>query len=357
MPKRKSAPRKKQPNRLISGCLVLVTLVVIAGLFGSGSKKSTGSTTTASPTRVTEQFASKTPDTARIAEATPVVAQSRAGSTPTDTTLVRYDSAIKFYVSGTMPIVGRGCARLDCPALAQLQPHTLIFVEGQTEGEAIDSNITWYQTTYNRKTIYINSSFLSQTLPEDTALNSTATITDTPASVVSGNSGDGEVFRYQTERTMYVNKSGTVNARSCPRTTCSIITRLSGYSAVQANGETTGELVNNSTLWYQIISSGQTAYVHSSLLSTEKPATPLPRQTQPPIQFVATLAPDLVISTPIPIQPPITNGGGWAPVCSGNVYNCADLTCDQISIYAATCAGDPSDLDGNKDGQYCESKC
>lgn len=74
-----------------------------------------------------------------------------------------------------------------------------------------------------------------------------ATITDTPESAIAGESSDTNFFQYAQVRTMYVNKSGNVNARSCPRTTCSILARLAGYSAIPVEGETTGELVNNNT--------------------------------------------------------------------------------------------------------------
>lgn len=351
MSKRKRTARKA--SRAISGCLVVIVLIVIAALFNNSPKKSTGSSTSAPPTRATERATgAATAQPVRAATAQPQPTATRF----VDTLFVRFDAVRKFYINSTTAIDGLQCPQEDCPVSTHLLARSTVYVEGLTQGEKVNGNVTWYRTSYGGQVVYIHSSLLTDALPGTiVAQQPTSTITDTPAAGEAG-ATDASFFRYAAVRTMYVSKSSSVNARTCPRTTCSIVTRLSGFSAVPVEGEVTGELVTNNTLWYQITTSGQTAYVHSSLLSTEKPATPLPRPTQPPIQFVATLPPDLVISTPIPIQPPIITDGGWTPVCSGNVYNCPDLTCDQLAAYIATCAGDPSDLDGDKNGSYCVSK-
>lgn len=44
--------------------------------------------------------------------------------------------------------------------------------------------------------------------------------------------------------------------------------------------------------------------------------------------------------------------------CQGNRYNCADFSsCEEIWDYFIACPGDPSYLDGDKDGFPCEAQC
>jgi hypothetical protein len=64
-----------------------------------------------------------------------------------------------------------------------------------------------------------------------------------------------------------------VNARSCPSTTCNIVSTLSPGTEVQSLGTFSGDTVSGSSEWYQINVSGQMAFVHSSLVSQERPAS------------------------------------------------------------------------------------
>ena len=73
--------------------------------------------------------------------------------------------------------------------------------------------------------------------------------------------------------TLYITGSN-VNARSCERTNCGVVTVLgfaeefSGYTRVE------GESVGGNTTWWQGGVNGQEVYVHSSLVSRTRPSPP-----------------------------------------------------------------------------------
>jgi hypothetical protein len=82
-------------------------------------------------------------------------------------------------------------------------------------------------------------------------------------------------------QTYYVNSQSNINIRSCTRTTCSIVTTLSPGAEVLVINEVEGQTVSGSTAWYHVEVSNQTAYIHRSLLSLNRPA---PRPTSPSVQ-------------------------------------------------------------------------
>lgn len=148
----------------------------------------------------------------------------------------------------------------------------------------------------------------------------------------------------------------SANMRSCTTTNCAVVVRLSGGTVVSVTGSETGESVSGSTQWYIVrLQDGRTGYVHSSLLGA-----------------------GIIAVAPTAVPPAASNNGGGggsgssntsqaAPAtsvppsqpqwsCSGNIYNCSDFSNrNQLMDYFNACPGDPSDLDGNKDGVPCES--
>lgn len=68
--------------------------------------------------------------------------------------------------------------------------------------------------------------------------------------------------------TLYViSSNGPINARSCPRTDCEVITTLSPGMSVSVVERITGQEVNGDTNWLHIMLIDLDAYVHSSLAS------------------------------------------------------------------------------------------
>lgn len=135
--------------------------------------------------------------------------------------------------------------------------------------------------------------------------------------------------------------TANANGRECARTTCTRVMTLAVGTAVSVVGTTQGEAVSGTTTWMKLVFNGREMFIHGSLLSTSRPQA---RPTSRPVQQQS-------VSTPIP-PPPAQN---WN--CSGDIYNCSSLTCSEIRSYTAACPGDPSRLDGDNDGLYCESDC
>jgi hypothetical protein len=184
-----------------------------------------------------------------------------------------------------------------------------------------------------------------------------STITGTPrANLTSTRFIPSSTFTPQAE-TFYIAASGGANARECPQRSCQAIEQLTNGDSVEVVGiDENGESVSGSTLWYEIRVTEGTAYVHSSLISKNKPAIvqqPAQRQSNP------TVGSTSVPATNPPFSSPVSTAASevvWS--CSGDLYNCSSFnTCDEMWSYWNACPGDPSKLDNNNDGRPCESRC
>jgi len=142
-------------------------------------------------------------------------------------------------------------------------------------------------------------------------------------------------------RTTYYAITGA-NLRTCPRVsdTCEPVAQLAAGDRLDVTGVLVGDAISGNAVWYQAHYSGQTVYVHSSVLSNTKPAAPAPvvQSTRPPSQPVV----------PAPEQP-------QSGVACGGASRCTEMTsCEQA--YACLQAG-YSGLDRDKDGVPCEDIC
>jgi hypothetical protein len=149
-----------------------------------------------------------------------------------------------------------------------------------------------------------------------------------------------------------VNSQSNINVRSCTRTTCSIVTTLSPSAEVSVIDEVEGQTISGSTAWYQVEVSNQTAYIHSSLLSLNRPA---PRPTNLPTQPQQNTAPEQgqqpikqePISTPPPAAPAFS--------CSCSKTCTEVVSCEEAYFLLNTCGS--GRRDGDNDGVPCENIC
>lgn len=130
----------------------------------------------------------------------------------------------------------------------------------------------------------------------------------------------------------------SARVRGEPNTSSEIITTLRSGTAITVLEAVQGESVSDSRVWYRI----RNGYVHSSLVRAGGSPSSSPATGNGGNTTLATVE---------PVPPP---AAAWSPVCTGDVYNCGDLTRAQIDAYAVSCVGDPSRLDRDKDGLYCE---
>lgn len=173
---------------------------------------------------------------------------------------------------------------------------------------------------------------LRQVTPQGGANNqarsATATLTPAPA------------------RTFYVT-GDYARIRECASTDCREVNQLPRGSSIQVVGEVQGDEANNSTLWY-VLSDGN--YVHSSTVS----------QT-PPVQAQqsgggSTSSGGGGFATNVP------TAAGVPCSCAGDTLNCNTASFSSMAA-AQACydycmsqgAGDIHGLDGNGDGEICES--
>jgi hypothetical protein len=140
-----------------------------------------------------------------------------------------------------------------------------------------------------------------------------------------------------------------VNVRICVGLECEIVTQLDYRDSFEATGQ---EKDSNGRTWYSFIHDNQTAWVAGWLTSTERPVVQSfptqPPAAQPPAQQQPTQPP-----AQQPTEPPQP---AWN--CAGDRYNCNSFSsCAEMWSYWNACPGDPSNLDGNNDGEPCESRC
>lgn len=114
----------------------------------------------------------------------------------------------------------------------------------------------------------------------------TATQTPTATTAAPAVSDTSEADANEGTTRYYVTAPYNANARSCPRTSCPVITSLALGTAVDVLQRVDGQSINGSTTWLELKQDGRVVYVHGSLLSQDRPqsaAAPLARPVSQPL--------------------------------------------------------------------------
>ena len=77
--------------------------------------------------------------------------------------------------------------------------------------------------------------------------------------------------------TYYVIASVSANARSCPRTSCNVVTSFARGAAVNVLQRVTGQSVSGNSCWQAVKHNNAVVYIHAPLLSRTQPQ---PQQAQ-----------------------------------------------------------------------------
>ena len=204
---------------------------------------------------------------------------------PTSTS-TRRPTATATRVTMTMYVMTRAnvrsCARTGCQILGGLTPGASIQSLRQVNGEKINGNNQWIRFSYQGRTAYIHSSLLSSARASASPTRRptstwTPTATDTPSPTATdaptSTRRPTATAASATGVTMYVRTRGNAgaNVRACPRTTCGIIGGLSPGASVQALERVEGEAVYGNSEWVQFEHNDAAAYIHSSLVSPNRP--------------------------------------------------------------------------------------
>lgn len=88
----------------------------------------------------------------------------------------------------------------------------------------------------------------------------------------------------------YVFGSQTVNARSCPRLTCGIVTTIEPGETLEVLDSVQGDVVSGTSLWFRAIVDGVEVYVHSSLVMRQSGETGKPAQQEPSTQSADSIS-------------------------------------------------------------------
>lgn len=226
---------------------------------------------------------------------------------------------------------------------------------------------TWEDNEWQSVTRSITPTFqpsatleLVSTKTIEAAVQASATITNTPTATITNTpippTTTNTPIPSPTEVvviTYYVNATAGVNARSCPQTSCDVVTIFSPSSALDVIGSEDGQVVAGTAVWAKVLYQGETIYVHSSLLTDQEP-TPIP--TARPQSF-PTSAPAAQPVQPV-APPPVASG---CDCNSGDTLNCSNFNRQsQAQACFNKCmqetGRDVHRLDGNdNDGLACES--
>jgi hypothetical protein len=175
-----------------------------------------------------------------------------------------------------------------------------------------------------------------------------ATITETPQPILSATTAASPAAQaidiQSTGPTTYYAPIGGINVRSCPQKTCEVVVKIDSGASIVSDGYVNGEAVNaGNTIWYHVVYNAEDAYVYSGVVTAIRPST----------TTTVTSNGSTTNNTTIVIQQSVPPAQVWD--CNGNRYDCSSFTSrSAMDSYWAACPGDPSHLDGNGDGEYCE---
>lgn len=205
-------------------------------------------------------------------------------------------------------------------ALASVMP-TLTFTPTTTYTPSITSTST---------VTYTSSSTLPPTLTYTPGLTRTPTMTSPPTSTPTARVTSSPTRLAPTvvptaaanipAQTKYV--LGPANVRAEPNTSSRIVVRLGQGEAVDSFETVQGEAVSGSTVWIRVQVNGQTAYIHTSLLSDTPPVIAAPPQNNGSNPGSSV--------NPVIIVPPV---GGSSPAVPG-----ASAVCTQTGFDFSVCA-------------------
>jgi len=138
------------------------------------------------------------------------------------------------------------------------------------------------------------------------------------------------------------------NARSCPKVSCSIVTRLARGTVINGLEIVEGDRFNGKTTWIKFEHNGRTAYVHSTLTKTTSVAPTTGNNTTSSSSSGNNTTAGSIPTQETPPPAPVSE----APLVCG--------TCSQMRdcAHAMAClAAGHTRLDRDNDGIPCESIC
>lgn len=257
------------------------------------------------------------------------------------------------YIILMITVVLCACSNTEANQTSTAVAVTLQFIDDETRVAIVQMRQTEY--VYGTQTATQWTSTPTPTATRTPTPTNTPTITSTPTDTLTPSitpipsntpiptdTLESTIPPPSNTRVRYI--TARANARSCPQLDCPIVSVFNYGDTVDMVQQIDGDPVNGNDTWYEIFWQAQTIFIHSSLISSNRPSTGNSGNVSVPAVQNTSPAP----------QPPAQPQ--WS--CAGDVYNCDDFsTCSEMYAYFQACPGDPSNLDGNNDGRPCESRC
>ena len=175
------------------------------------------------------------------------------------------------YISSRSNANVRSCPRTSCAAVQSLASGTSITTTGQVEGEFVLGSSKWTRILLNNKEAFVHSALVSRsqssTSARPTATTASRTVSRAP-----------NVSPNQATTTYYISAPVSANARSCPRTSCNVVTSFARGAEVNVLQRVSGDSVSGNSNWQAVKHNNAVVYIHAPLLSRTRPQ---PQQAQP----------------------------------------------------------------------------
>ncbi len=146
----------------------------------------------------------------------------------------------------------------------------------------------------------------------------------------------------------YVVAAARVNVRSCPRTSCNVVTSLARGAEVNVLQRVSGDSVSGNTSWQAVKHNNAVVYIHAPLLSRTRPQ---PQQAQP--AQPAAAQPQQAQPAQVSAPPTTVPGPQFSCNCSKTCTQMASCAEAYFQLNPCRCGR----RDGDNDGVPCESIC
>ena len=225
------------------------------------------------------------------------------GGSDTDTDITETPADAGYVVAGSGTVNARSCADTACEVVTVLRSGQALDVIEEVQGAAWRNDTRWLKVRHQVGEVYVHALLARQGA-------ATATTTLRPGAV---SDVAPTVNINQATTTWYVAARAHANARSCPRTSCRIVTSFARGAAVDVLQRVSGEAVNDNAGWQAVKHGTQVVYVHAPLLSRSRPAPTAPTAPQQQGQPAGVNAPAI--------------GGGFALGGQALGFTFAAITC------------------------------
>ena len=250
-----------------------------------------------------------------------------------------------YVVAGSGTVNARSCAATTCDVVTTFRGGQALDAIDVVAGAAWRGDTRWLKVRHGDGEVYVHALLARQVTP-----GAVPTATSRPAT----SAGAVTVNPNQATTIWYVVAPSHANARSCPRTTCKVVTSFARGAAVNVLQRVSGESVNGNSTWQAVKHGNQVVYVHAPLLSQSRPrptAVPVARparssQSQPQQQQQ---------SQPAAVSAPPTAVPGPQFSCDCSKTCSAMASCQEAYFQLNTCGC--SRRDSDRDGVPCESIC